>query len=92
MKKLRRVYGNGLRNRCSHPGKGLRSLFDLTGRVAIITGGAGMLGVQHAEAIAEIGGIPVLLDLDAEHCREAAERIGGKFEVAALGMSGRHHR
>jgi NAD(P)-dependent dehydrogenase (short-subunit alcohol dehydrogenase family) len=38
-------------------------LFDLTGRVAVITGGAGLLGQQHAEAIASAGGIPVLADI-----------------------------
>lgn len=38
-------------------------LFDLTGRVAIITGGTGLLGMQHAEAIARAGGIPVLADI-----------------------------
>src|SRR5688572_8412641 len=40
-----------------------KDLFDLTGRVAIITGGTGMLGQQHAEAIARAGGIPVLADV-----------------------------
>ena len=38
------------------------SFFDLTGRVAIITGGGGLLGRQHAAAIASAGGIPVLWD------------------------------
>ena len=33
--------------------KSVRDVFDLTGRVAIITGGAGLLGVKHAEAISE---------------------------------------
>jgi len=37
--------------------------FDISGRVAIITGGAGLLGQQHAEAIANAGGIPVLADI-----------------------------
>jgi NAD(P)-dependent dehydrogenase (short-subunit alcohol dehydrogenase family) len=37
--------------------------FDLTGRVAVITGGTGLLGQQHAEAIAGAGGIPVLADI-----------------------------
>jgi NAD(P)-dependent dehydrogenase (short-subunit alcohol dehydrogenase family) len=39
------------------------TLFDLTGRVAIISGGMGLLGQQHAEAIASAGGIPVLADI-----------------------------
>jgi NAD(P)-dependent dehydrogenase (short-subunit alcohol dehydrogenase family) len=41
----------------------MESLFDLTGRVAIITGGTGLLGQQHAEAVASAGGIPVLADI-----------------------------
>jgi len=40
-----------------------KDLFDITGRVAIITGGTGLLGQQHAEAIAGAGGIPVLADI-----------------------------
>lgn len=39
------------------------NLFDLSGRVAIITGGAGLLGQQHAAAIKEAGGIPVIWDI-----------------------------
>ncbi len=39
------------------------NLFDLTDRVAIITGGMGLLGQQHAEAIARAGGIPVFADV-----------------------------
>jgi len=42
----------------------LPEIFDLTGRVALITGGGGLLGVQHARAIAEAGGLPVLLDIN----------------------------
>jgi NAD(P)-dependent dehydrogenase (short-subunit alcohol dehydrogenase family) len=60
--------------------------FSLTGRVAIITGGAGLLGVRHAEAIAAAGGIPVLADIrcgDAEaRAAEIAKVTGGK----ALGL------
>ena len=43
-----------------------KNLFDLTGRVAVITGGSGLLGQQHAEAIANAGGIPVLADIRIE--------------------------
>jgi NAD(P)-dependent dehydrogenase (short-subunit alcohol dehydrogenase family) len=56
--------------------------FSLTGRVAIITGGAGLLGVRHGEAIAAAGGIAVLADLRAsEAAAKAAEIVastGGK--------------
>jgi NAD(P)-dependent dehydrogenase (short-subunit alcohol dehydrogenase family) len=41
----------------------MNQMFDLTGRVAVITGGAGLLGVKHAEAIASAGGVPVLVDI-----------------------------
>lgn len=44
-----------------------QKLFDLTGQVAIITGGTGLLGKQHAEAIASAGGIPVLADISLEN-------------------------
>lgn len=60
--------------------KKLETMFDLTGRVAVITGGTGLLGQQHAEAIASAGGIPVLADICLEgvdpHSREWKERFG----------------
>jgi len=52
-------------------------LFDLTGRVAIITGGAGLLGRQHAEAIAAFGGIPVIWDIDYRGADRVASGISG---------------
>ena len=67
--------------------KSVREAFDLTGRVAIITGGAGLLGVKHAEAIAEMGGIPVLLDLDGEKAEARAKEIAAAFGVQALGLT-----
>jgi NAD(P)-dependent dehydrogenase (short-subunit alcohol dehydrogenase family) len=57
-----------------------KDYFDLTGRLAIITGGTGLLGQQHAEAIANAGGIPVLADIWIEgidqHSLEFKERFG----------------
>ncbi len=49
--------------------------FDLTGRVAVITGGAGLLGLKHAEAICAAGGIPVLVDLAAAHPEQKAQSL-----------------
>lgn len=61
----------------------VRDLYDLTGRVAVVTGGAGLLGTKHAEAIAEMGGIPALVDLGRERCATAAHALGERFGVDA---------
>lgn len=59
------------------------NLFDLTGRVAIITGGAGLLGEQHAQVIAQAGGIPVLVDINGDLAREKARKLSAEFGVPA---------
>ena len=63
-----------------------RQLFDLTDRVAIITGGAGFLGVKHAEAIAEVGGTPILWDINGEAATTKAFEIYEKFNTNCQGM------
>jgi NAD(P)-dependent dehydrogenase (short-subunit alcohol dehydrogenase family) len=64
----------------------VRERFDLSGRVAIITGGAGLLGRQHASVIAEAGGCPVIADLSEEAARAAAAAIRRAHGVRALGI------
>lgn len=63
------------------------SLFDLTGRIAVITGGAGLLGVQHARVIAGAGGVPVLIDIDEERAKAAASSLANEFGVPASAMA-----
>jgi gluconate 5-dehydrogenase len=53
----------------------VKQLLDLTGRVAIITGGAIGLGRQMAEGLAEMGANLVLCARKAERCQEAAEQL-----------------
>lgn len=60
--------------------------FSLTGRVAIITGGAGLVGVRHAEAIASAGGIPVLADLNVDMASTHAHTIQKAFGVPAMAV------
>lgn len=59
----------------------VKQLFDLTGRVAIITGGSIGLGRQMAEGLAEMGAAVVLCARKQERCQQAAEelqRLGNK--------------
>ena len=51
--------------------------FSLEGKVIIITGGAGLMGAKHAEAIVEANGIAVLWDIDAKAAGTVAVSISG---------------
>lgn len=50
-------------------------VFSLHDRVTVITGGAGLLGRRHAEAVFEAGGEPVLLDVSREALKAASEAL-----------------
>ena len=52
-----------------------RQMFDLAGRVAIITGGSIGLGRQMAEGLAEMGANVVLCARKKERCEQAAEQL-----------------
>ena len=64
----------------------VQAAFDLGGRVAVITGGAGLLGQKHSEAMLECGGIPVLLDIDEGKAQSAAEALAVKYDSQCLGL------
>lgn len=61
--------------------------FSLKDRVAVITGGAGLLGTQHAEAIAEAGGVPVLWDIDEAAAEREAQHIQETYGANAQAMT-----
>src|SRR5262249_51490570 len=61
------------------------SLFDLSGCIAIVTGGNGGIGLGMAEGLAAAGAIVVLAGRNAKKGQAAVERIarsGGKAEFA----------
>jgi 3-hydroxybutyrate dehydrogenase len=51
---------------------------DLTGRRALVTGGASGIGLACAEAFAAAGARVTIADLDGDAARAVAERIGGE--------------
>src|SRR5215813_7095145 len=65
--------------------KTVKQLFDLSGRVAIITGGSIGLGRQMAEALAESGASLVLCARKKERCEETAHDLE-KLGVRALAL------
>jgi NAD(P)-dependent dehydrogenase (short-subunit alcohol dehydrogenase family) len=64
-----------------------QNLFDLTGRVALITGGAGLLGVQHAKAIHAEGGIPIIADLSLQRAKDVLAQIGERAAAMELDVT-----
>src|SRR6266849_7132245 len=68
-----------------HQAANVRQLLDLTGRVAIITGGSVGLGRQMAEGLAEMGANLVLCARKKERCQHAAEELQ-RLGVKTLGL------
>ena len=69
-----------------------RSLFDLTGRSALVTGSGTGIGAAVAEALAAAGAAVLVSDLDADAASAVAERIcanGAKAESTALDVRDR---
>jgi len=56
----------------------IESMFDVTGRVALITGGAGILGGEMAGGLRRAGADVLLLDLYQKRIDERIERIFGR--------------
>lgn len=59
----------------------------LDGKVALVTGGCGGMGVSHARALAREGGRVVIADLDDAHGRDVAETLGGAVSFIALDVT-----
>lgn len=66
-----------------------REQFDLNGRIAVITGGAGLLGPEHAIALAQAGATAVITDVDGAAAEKTALRLGqepGSAQFVGLAM------
>jgi 3-oxoacyl-[acyl-carrier protein] reductase len=73
----------------------VRDAFDLTGRVALVTGGGGGIGRTTAEVLAGSGAMVVCADVNLEGAQESAQAIvaaGGKAESAHVDVAVRGAR
>jgi NAD(P)-dependent dehydrogenase (short-subunit alcohol dehydrogenase family) len=62
----------------------VQQLFDLTGRVALVTGGTGHLGSALCRALAEAGASVVVASRDADRAKQAAAALPGTAHGVAL--------
>lgn len=62
-------------------------MFDLSGRVAIVTGGAGILGQHFCAALAAHGANVVVVDRDAKAAEALAKTLPGKPRAVALDIT-----
>ena len=51
----------------------MTKVFDLSGKVALITGAGGLLGPKHAEAIIEAGGQVIMTDHHLDRAEEKSQ-------------------
>lgn len=63
------------------------SLFDLTGRTVVVTGGSRGLGRAMVQAFAEAGASVVVASRDGDHCAEVAREVAEATGVRAVGLS-----
>lgn len=64
----------------------INKLFNLKNKVAVITGGAGMLGSEYGKTLAAAGANIVLVDLDQGRCKDRAQEIEKEFGVKTTGI------
>ena len=64
-----------------------RDPFDLTGRVAMVTGATGMLGREYVDELARAGAAVVVTDIDQSRCEFLAEKIRRATGAATLAVA-----
>jgi len=63
-----------------------RGLFDLRGKVAVVTGGAGILGQHFCAGLAESGSSVAVVDLQAEKAHETAQALTERYGAKSSGF------
>ena len=63
------------------------SEFDLSNDIAVVTGGAGLLGLKHCEALLEAGSRVVIMDLDKKALTNASKYLADKYDGRFLSLN-----
>ena len=62
-----------------------KDIFSLDNKVVIITGAAGLLGKQHADAVASFGGTPILIDIAEGPLKKLERELNHKYAIDSIG-------
>lgn len=64
------------------------SFDDLKGKVCVITGGAGVIGISIVKALASVGTKVAIVDLNEELAKKVAMEISEEFDAVVIGVKG----
>lgn len=63
-----------------------KELFDLKGKVIIISGGCGLIGRAFCEAVAQFGGNVIVADIEQSNPQEFAKELEKRHSIKCLGI------
>ena len=63
-----------------------KSLFNLEGKTAVVTGGIGLLGTAFCRGLAEFGANIAVIDLDEDKANEFAQSLSDEYRIKAAGI------
>ncbi len=66
--------------------KSIKELMDLSGRTALVTGGAGHIGMAFCETLAEAGANIAVLDIATAQVETYAASLENNYQVKAMGL------
>ena len=64
----------------------MNKIFNLKGRIIVLTGSAGLLGSQYAQILSDAGATLVLVDTNMKKNKELQNKINKKFHTNSVAM------